>query len=370
MNQEYPISLQKSAQEKLKISGFQDFFEIQRLAAKPVFDGSSCRIMAPTGSGKTLAYLLPVGEKLIQQSDVNVLVLTSSAELCSQIISVFKDYYPGISSQLIVGQANPKRIKERIKKQPQFISCTISKALELFSRGKFPLKENTILIVDEADQVLTGNKAIQLKSFILGVKQIIVASATFSDESLNYLNELEVPLTDLIVEKREGEINYSYLFCNDNKKEISLVKLLRVKTSQPSLIFVNDVRHIDHLSGVFLRENIPCGKLSSQSSKPQREKAVKDLHTGVTKCLVTTDSLARGMDFENVQVVQYSIARDLELFIHRSGRTGRAGKIGESITLISSKDAFVLKKYSKKLSVEFKEIKFQTKPFRKKKSKK
>ena len=367
---EYPISLQASVIEKLQETGVESFFEIQELSAKPLFDGESCRLMAPTGSGKTLAYLLPIGEKLSQNPTVNVLVLTSSSELCSQIVSVFKKYYSNISSQLIVGQANPKRIKERLKKQAQFISCTTSKAFELFTKGKFPVKKDTILILDEADQVLTGKHALQLQPFILAVKQFVTVSATYSEDSLSYLEQLEMPMIDLIATKREGEIKYSYLFCNDNKKEISLVKLLRIKNSQSSLIFVNDVRHIDHLSGVLSRENLPCGKLSSQSSKPQREKTVRDLHAGIIKCLVTTDSLARGMDFKDVQVVQYSIARDLELFIHRSGRTGRAGKIGESITLISSKDAFVLKRYSKKLSVEFKEIKFQTKPFRKRKSKK
>ena len=127
----------------------------------------------------------------------------------------------------------------------------------------------------------------------------------------------------------------------------------------PTLIFVNDVRHTTHLANFLIREDIACSKLDSQTNKHQREKAVKDLRSGKIKALITSDSLARGMDFPDVHVIQYSIARDSEIFIHRSGRSGRAGKSGKCITLVSQKDAFMLKKYTKKLDVTFDEIKFR-----------
>ena len=187
---------------KLSDFGFEEFFQIQSLAAIPVFEGKDCRIMAPTGTGKTLSYLLPIGQRLVEDSSVNVVVLASSAELSSQIHSVFKDFYPELSSQLIVGQANPKRQKERLKKQARFICCTPTKSTELFSAGKFPIKENTILVIDEMDLVLSGRSGSQIKPFLCKVKQLVVASATYSEASLQLLDELDREIEDIIVTER------------------------------------------------------------------------------------------------------------------------------------------------------------------------
>ena len=339
MNSDFPVQLSDSVQSKLSEFGFEDFFQIQKLAAVPISEGKNCRIMAPTGTGKTLSYLLPLGQKLFEDSLLNIVVLASSAELCSQIHTVFKELYPDVSSQLIVGQANPKRQKERLKKQPRFICCTPAKSTELFSVGKFPIKENSVLVIDEMDLDLSGRRGLQIQPFLRKVNQLIVASATYSEASLAILNDLDFEVEDIVVSEREGTIHHSYLFCNDDKKEISLVKLLRQLNFPPTVIFVNDVRHTTHLANFLIREDIACSKLDSQTNKHQREKAVKDLRSGKIKALITSDSLARGMDFPDVHVIQYSIARDSEIFIHRSGRSGRAGKSGKCITLVSQKDA-------------------------------
>jgi superfamily II DNA/RNA helicase len=358
---EYPYPLEDSVINRVNELNFESSFEIQRLAAEPILAGESCRIMAPTGSGKTLSYLLPLGAKLLKDSKSNVVVLASSPELASQIHGVFKEFYPDISTILLVGGANLKRQIERLKKKPRFICATPGRAFELFGLRKFAITANTSLVIDEIDLVIKRPNLQKVSGMMEPAGQLIVASATYSEDSLNILQQQERSLVELIAEEREGKVNHSYLFCGADKKEISLVKLLKQLKFPPSLVFVNDIRHTTHLMKVLSGEGVACMKLDSQTSKNAREKAIKDLRSGAVKLLVTSDSLARGMDFRDIHVVQYSIARDLEHFVHRSGRAGRAGTEGNNISLVTTKDVFLVEKYSKKLQLPITELKLEVK---------
>ncbi|MCM8537830.1 MAG: DEAD/DEAH box helicase [Lentisphaeraceae bacterium] len=363
----YPVELLS----KLQSSGFSSAFPIQELACGVILSGKCCYLKAPTGSGKTLSYLLPIGMMLEKDNSLNVVTLGSSPELVSQIHNVFKESFPEISSMLLVGGANPKRQKERLKKKPRFIASTPGKAFELFSQKKLLITESTILIVDEVDRVIDGGNLDKVSRMLESGGQTIMASATYNEASLELIDDLTSDFVEVQTEKREGTISHQYVFCNDDKKDISLVKLIRKFKIPSSLVFVNDLRHASHLLKELEKNNIPSAKLDSTMLKNQREQTIRELRSGKIQVLLTSDSLARGMDFQDVMVIQYGVTRDLDTYIHRSGRTGRAGKDGTCISLITGKDAYLLTKLSKKLSIEIQEIKItETKPRRKKSEKK
>lgn len=355
MSFEYPLELDEAVVSKLNVKGIEKPFPVQAEAAKGVYDGVSLRIKAPTGSGKTLSYILPLGKALTDNFRLNLLVLTSSPELSSQIHSEFKEYYPDFSTALIVGSANIKRQKEKLKTRPRVIFGTPGRLFELFCLERFTVTDNTVVVMDESDTLLEGQSYDKVFSLVEGSGQVITASATFNEDSDAFLDELPHEIQNIDIKKREGVVHHSYVFCNDDKKEFTLIKLLRRKSFNKVLVYVNDIRHINHLFNLISKDGFKVSKLDSKTSKNNRAKAVKDLKQGDVSVLVSTDSLARGIDVEGLSVIQYGIAREEDIYIHRSGRVGRAGSEGWNISLVSKKDSFVLFKYSKKLDFKLNE---------------
>ena len=356
MKFDYPLELSEELVQKLNKSGIESPFPIQKEAAQAVFDGESLKIKAPTGSGKTLSYLLPLGLALKNDFRLNLIILSSSPELASQIHSEFKQYFPEFSSALIVGGANLRRQKDKLKTRPKAVFATPGRIFELFCLERISITENTVVVMDESDTLLEGINFEKVFSLAEGAGQLITASATFNDDSESFLNDLPQDIKEIEVTQREGTVHHSYLFCSDDKKEFSLIRLLRDKKFGKVLVFVNDIKHVNHLHRLITKEGFKALKLDSRSSKNNREKAIKELKSGDVKVLVSTDSLARGIDVKDLSVIQYSIAREEDIFIHRSGRVGRAGGEGWNISLVSKKDSFVLFKYAKKLKIELSEI--------------
>ncbi|NQZ60215.1 MAG: DEAD/DEAH box helicase [Lentisphaeraceae bacterium] len=358
MSFDYPIPLADLLLEKLQAAGIEKPFEIQTLAAEPVLNGEDCKILAPTGSGKTLSYLLPLITAMENDSDKRLLVLAASPELASQISAVYKQFFETQPSILLVGGANLARQKERLKKRPKIIFATPGRAFELFVLGDFKVTDDTTVVLDEIDSLIErhNNKKVGLMTEDCG--QLVAASATYGDLSEAFFEANAFNMKMLETKKREGSVSHHYLFSNENKKEITLTKLLRRKEFKRVLLFVNELEHTNHLFQILKKEGIAVGKLDSKTHKNDRATALKDFRSGKIRVLISTDSLARGIDLPDVTVVQYAIARDEQMFIHRGGRAGRAGGSGANIMLVTKRDVFMMSKYSKKLGVEINEYVF------------
>ena len=357
MSFEYPIELPSQVKENLSKNGIERPFPVQTHSALPLFELKSLKILAPTGSGKTLAYLLPLGKLLSEERDRNLIVLGSSPELVAQISNVFRDYFPDLDTALIVGGANLRRQKDKMKTRPKAVFATPGRLFELFCLEYLKIDDSTTLVLDECDSLIAGNNYEKVFSLAEGAGQLVTASATFNEDSLSFLKELPQSIEDVEIKKREGSVKHSFVFCNDDKKEISLIKALRKQNFKNCLIFVNDIRHVKHLASELRKNHFSVATLDSSKNKNEREKAVKSLKEEVVSVLVTTDSLARGLDFVDLAaVIQYGIARDEETYVHRSGRVGRAGAKGWCISLVSKKDSFVLFKYVKSLGLKLAEL--------------
>lgn len=357
MSFEYPIELPLQVNAKLTENGIEHPFPVQTHSALPIVELKNLKILAPTGSGKTLAYLLPLGKLLTEKRDRNLIVLGSSPELVAQISNVFREYFPDLDTALIVGGANLRRQKDKMKTRPKAVFATPGRLFELFCLEYLKIDDSTTLVLDECDSLIAGNNYEKVFSLAEGAGQLVTASATFNEDSLSFLNELPQDIEDIEIKKREGSVKHSFVFCNDDKKEISLIKLLRKQNYNSSLVFVNDIKHVKHLAAELRKNQFSVSTLDSSKNKNEREKAVKSLRDGGVSVLVTTDSLARGLDFVGLTaVIQYAIARDEETYVHRSGRVGRAGAKGWCISLVSKKDSFVLFKYVKSLGIKLTEL--------------
>jgi superfamily II DNA/RNA helicase len=367
MNLDIPID--EEVLNRLKNNGISSAFEIQELASKQVFDGKSVKIYAPTGSGKTLSYFLPLAARLATDDKLKLIILSSSPELASQIHTVFKTYFERYSSLLILGAANVKRQKERLKKKPRVIVGTPGRVFELFCLEYFDINEQTMLVLDEVDTLLDGRSYDKILSLVEGCGQLITASATYGKAAEQFLEECLFELEEISTQKREGVVKHAYLFCNDNKKDIALVKLIKQQKLKRVLLFINDLKYGRHLFQKLKDNDIKTLRLDSQIQKLDREKAIKEFKDGKVQVLLASDSLSRGVDFDGADVVQFNASKDIEVYVHRSGRTGRAGKTGTCISMITGKDAYILDKYKKALDITIDEIKFSSavkKPFRKK----
>ena len=358
MSFEYPVPLAAAVLEKLQSAGIEKPFEIQSLAAEPVFHGEDCKILAPTGSGKTLSYLLPLITAMENDPDKRLLVLAASPELASQISEVYKKFFEAQPSILLVGGANLARQKERLKKRPKIIFATPGRAFELFMKDNFKVTDDTTVVLDEIDSLIEGRNYKKVGRMVEDCGQLVAASATYGDLSEEFFEDNAFNMKNIESAKREGSVSHHYLFCNEDKKEITLAKILRKKEYKKVLLFVNELVHTKHLYEFLEKQGIAVDKLDSQTRKNDRADALKKFRTGKIRVLISTDSLARGIDLPGVTVIQYAIARDNEVFIHRAGRAGRAGSSGSNIILVSSKDVFMLSKYSKRLGVEISEYNF------------
>ena len=354
------IPLSEKVLELLAKGGISEPFEIQTQAANPVFSGESTKIHAPTGSGKTLSYILPLCTQLCEDEELQLIILSSSPELASQIHSVAKHYFPEISSILLLGSANIQRQKDRLKKKPRLLVGTPGRVFELFCLERFFIEEETIVVLDEVDTLLEGSSFDKVLSLVEGCGQLITASATYGDAAKKFLEECPFEMTEVFTDKREGTVNHCYVFCNPNKKDISLIKLLKEKKLSKVLLFINDLKYSNHLMRKLDDQGIKNLRLDSRIKKAERERAVKELKDGKIKVLITSDSLSRGIDIKDATVIQFNIARDKEVYVHRSGRAGRAGATGSCFSLVTAKNAYLLKKLSKALNIEFEEIKFST----------
>jgi superfamily II DNA/RNA helicase len=368
---EYPIAIDDVVKARLEKSGIDQAYEIQILAATPVYEGQDVKIFAPTGSGKTLSYLLPLAAKLAEEKDMRLLILTSSPELASQIQSVFKQYFEEFSSLLILGSANINRQKDRLKKKPRVIVGTPGRVFELFCLECFSVTEETTVVLDEIDTLLERASYDKVLSLVEGCSQLVSASATYGDVADSFLKETPFQLQEVSTEKREGVVKHSYVFCNANKKDITLIKLLRQEKLKKVLLFINDLKYGSHLAKRLMDSDIKCSRLDAKIQKLDREKAIKAFRDETIQVLIASDSLSRGVDFKDANVVQYNIAREKELYIHRSGRAGRAGSTGRCISMVTDKDAHIVKKQQKAISIVIEELKLISagsgKPFRKSK---
>lgn len=348
----------KNAWEK---AGFNQLTQVQASAIPFILEGKDVLAESPTGTGKTLAYLLPVlngidpGKKTIQ-----AVILASSQELVMQILQEVGKWSEGsgIRSASFIGGANVKRQIEKLKKNPHIIAGTPGRMYELIKQKKIKMHEVQTIVLDEGDQLLTHEHLPTVQNIIrsaLADTQVVLFSATLSGyiekEAKAFMRDPEVIRVKKDETIQSGRVEHVYFAAEQREKLKLLEKVSRIQDVK-ALVFMRDIGNLTVAFEKLAYNSVQVAVLHSDLNKDKRKNALKDFRTGKVPMLLATDVAARGLDIQGVtHVVHYDFPKDIEQYVHRSGRTGRFGADGTVISLVTEREERELKKFCRELEI-------------------
>ncbi|MEC1543842.1 DEAD/DEAH box helicase [Bacillus halotolerans] len=366
MTQTWPFlhNAQSFIKENWNASGFEKPTPVQEQAAQLIMEGKDVIAESPTGTGKTLAYALPVLERIKpDQKHPQAVILAPSRELVMQIFQVIQDWKTGseLRAVSLIGGANVKKQVEKLKKNhPHIIVGTPGRVFELIQAKKLKMHEVKKIVLDETDQLVLPEHRETIKQIIkttLRDRQLLCFSATLKKETEDVLRDMTKEPEVLKVERSKaeaGKVKHQYIICDQRDKVKLLQKLSRLHGMQ-ALVFVRDIGNLSVYAEKLAYHHVDLGILHSEAKKMERAKIIKAFEQGEFPLLLATDIAARGLDIENLPYVIHADIPDEDSYVHRSGRTGRAGKEGNVLSLVTRMEESKLKKMAKKLGVELSE---------------
>ena len=339
-------------------------YPIQTEVIPAVLGNNDILGIAKTGSGKTLSYVLPILMQLqknenLKNRHIQVLVMVPTRELAAQVQSVFSKYIRSSSLDIkTLAAFGGTSINSQMMalKNVSILIATPGRLLELVSLHAVHLSSLEIVVIDEADKMLTVSFEQEMDLIFAQIpkqRQNLLFSATLNEK----IQALErVLLHDPVVIKIEEEsesidlIKQSAYCIAEEKKGPLLRHLIKSKDMQQVLVFTSSVARADRVVDKLRKNGIDAEAIHSRKSQGARTDLLRDFKQGYLRVLVTTDLLARGIDIEFLPyVINYELPRSPILFIHRIGRTGRAGNSGEAITLFSPSEEAHFKVIEKKM---------------------
>jgi ATP-dependent RNA helicase DeaD len=356
------LGISDSIVNKLRSYGIAQPTPIQEKTIPIVMDGKDVIAQAQTGTGKTYAFILPILEKINPDaSHVQALVVTPTRELALQITDEFQKLtndIPGVDVLAVYGGQDVDKQLKKLKKNVQIVVGTPGRLLDHIGRGTVGLSEVSFLVLDEADQMLhIGflNEVVDIISETPKTRQTMLFSATMPEEIRTLANKHMRKPHYIQVEKTQGpaeNVKLIAIHTIDRAKQATLIQLVETHRPYLAVIFCRTKRRVSKLYEVLKSHKFLCDELHGDLSQAKREQVMKRFRDGEIQLLIATDVAARGLDVEGVtHVFNYDIPQDAESFIHRIGRTGRAGTKGMAITLYSTDDRPTLDMIEKELNI-------------------
>ncbi len=349
------IALNPKLQIALQELEYHQATEIQEQAIPLILDNNDVMARAKTGTGKTAAFALPILNKLIardnDQKKVTALILAPTRELVQQIHSNFNSYamHTHISVSAVFGGVSINPQISDIKRGVDVVVATPGRLLDLLSNGHLSLQNLSVLVLDEADRMLDlGFKAEidQILSIIPTKRQTLLFSATFDDAIYKFsnalLNDAKIVTIDEKNETADNVEQIIYTVDSDRKREL-LSFLIGSKNWQQVLIFTRTKLMADKLAKEMCKDGIKTVSLHGDKSQGARDKALSEFKNGKVRALVATDVAARGIDVVQLSyVINFELPYVAEDYVHRIGRTGRAGNKGIAVSLLSPDEEWLL----------------------------
>lgn len=335
--------------------GFTAPTEIQQQAIPAAMTGQDLIASSKTGSGKTLAFLIPAMQRLsknraLSKRDPRVVILTPTRELAKQVFSQLRMFTSGsaFKAVLILGGENFNDQVKVLEKDPHFIVATPGRLADHLSQGHFYLNGLELLILDEADRMLDLGFAEQLAQINKAAdhrkRQTLMFSATLdhaqvNDFALALLNKPKrIAIGSAHTEHKDITKRF-YLCDNLTHKEALLQHFIAAEDHQQMIIFTATRADTDRLAKLLTEQGLSTVALSGELNQSQRNQIMDGFSKGQQKILITTDLASRGLDLVNVShVINFDMPKHTEEFVHRIGRTGRAGSTGDAISLVGPKD--------------------------------
>ncbi len=327
-------------------------------------NGNDVIALAQTGTGKTAAYGIPVLQKVDPtQKETQALILSPTRELCLQIaddLSDFSKHIDGLHVAAVYGGASIEMQSRQLRKGAQIIVATPGRLIDLMKRGVAKLDTVNNVVLDEADEMLNMGFSESINAIFEGVpsdRNTLLFSATMSREiekiAKSYLHDYK----EIVVGSRnEGaeKVNHIYYMVHAKDKYLALKRIVDYYPSIFAIIFCRTKVETQEIADKLIRDGYNAEALHGDLSQQQRDLTMQKFRQHNVQFLVATDVAARGLDVDDLtHVINYGLPDDIESYTHRSGRTGRAGKKGTSISIIHTRERYKVKAIEKIIQKEF-----------------
>ena len=319
--------------------------------------------LAQTGTGKTAAFSLPILDMIDDTSrKIQLLVLAPTRELALQIAKDIKNYtkyLPNVKTTAVYGGSSITDQIRNLREKPQIIVGTPGRVIDLINRKALDFSQIHWLVLDEADEMLSMGFKDDLETILSETpetKQTLLFSATMNKEveriSKNYLtNPHRISVGSINAVKKN--IKHEYYVVNYRQKKEALKRLIDANPNQYSIIFCRTKMETQDVADFLMQNGYAADALHGDLSQAQRDTVMKKFRLKNIDILVATDVAARGLDVNSLtHVIHYSLPDDPEVFVHRSGRTGRAGKDGISMALIKPEETRKLNQIKSQTKIE------------------
>lgn len=332
------LLLNNSIQEKLAALNITNPTAVQNEIIPQILDGKDILFQSETGTGKTFAYLLPLINKIEENDDIQsakVIVIAPTIELASQINSACKTV-SSRKSALLVGGAPLKRQIEILKEKPQIIIGTAARLNELIRLKKLKVDKIIAIVFDETDRLVKKelyDDTAELRNLMPQNCQIIACSATLNNPTKKFFYGIDsVTLEPENILK--DRITHWAIYAETRDKIDTLRKFLLAEKPTKALIFTSRADQVENIYNKLTYKKIECVCLHAKTDKQKRKSAIDRFKSGKEKILVTSDLAARGLDIQEVShIIQMDLPSDEDFFVHRCGRTARAGKKGINVVI-------------------------------------
>lgn len=352
MNNFSNFDLSIESLKALKGLGFSQPTPIQLQAIPLGLQGHDILANAQTGSGKTLAFALPLIEKINKNKNSSAIILTPTRELAKQVhsvVSVLLSYHYGIRSILLIGGEGIYTQSNQLKKNPQLITGTPGRINDHLSRGSLNLANCNFIVLDETDRMLDMGFEFQVKDIlksIINERQMLMFSATLPKQiiklSSKYLRDpkrISVEDNDVI----RVNIKQDVLNLSPKEKFKELSKQLE-KREGSILVFVKTKYGSEKLANRLKKDGIKSTALHGGLRQNKRTRIMDNFRNEKFRIMIATDIASRGIDVPHIEhVINYDLPQAPEDFIHRIGRTARAGSIGEAVSFVTPNDTKIWK---------------------------
>jgi ATP-dependent RNA helicase DeaD len=350
------LNLKETLVAALKKEGIVEPTAIQEKVIPFALENRDILGQSETGSGKTLAYLLPILQKTDpQKRETQAIILSPTHELAVQIQRqieiLIKNSGLDIKAALIIGNVNITRQIEKLKEKPHILVGSGGRILELIRKKKINAQTIKTIVLDEADRLLDDNNAATVKAVIkttMRDRQLMLFSATLTEGIVKKLAQtLKNPEFIRITQKAMivPNIEHRYILAEQRDKFEILRKIIRLLNPAKALIFINKSEEIKLIVEKLKYHGLEAEGLHGSSKKDERRTAMDDFRSGKVSLLVASDLAARGLDIKDVShIINLDFPEDPQLYLHRVGRTGRAGSSGIAISIVNLKELPLIEK--------------------------
>ncbi len=366
MNSFEELGLDKNILQAIKELNFESPMPVQEKIIPMMLQENPQDIiaLAQTGTGKTAAFGLPIIHKTdTTLRQVQYLIIAPTRELCLQIADDLKDYAAfnkDIKIAAIFGGSSMDRQIQKIKQGAQIISATPGRLNDLINRGEVNLNKVKAVILDEADEMLNMGFKEELEAILETTpknRNTFLFSATMPNPLLSIANRyMKNPVEVTIGKKNSGAENVEHIsyLVHARDKYLALKRIVDSHPNVYGIVFCRTRQETKDVSEKLMQDGYNADALHGDLSQSQREAVLSKFRTRHLRLLVATDVAARGLDVDDLtHIINYDLPDELEIYTHRSGRTGRAGKSGTSIVIANLKEKYKLNTIEKQLGKKF-----------------